>query len=88
MNLEQRVDRLEEDLGKCKTDVGGKVIDLEKEALVRMTRLETQMIAMSAALLTFVNHSQFKPVMLIAYGLAGGVLTTVLGAVLAKVLHL
>ena len=33
----------------------------------------------------FVTHSEFFPVKMIAYGLAGGVMLTVLGALLAKV---
>ena len=33
----------------------------------------------------YVNHDQFFPVKLLVYGLAGGVLLTVLGAVLALV---
>lgn len=88
MDAEHRMDKLEEEIDTCKTNLGGKLTDLERDLMVKLTRQETQILAMSATLLTFVNHSQFKPVMLIAYGLAGGVLMTVLGALLAKLLGL
>lgn len=84
--LEEKVIALEQEFRECRENIGEKVVRLELGNAEKLTRLETQLLSISLSLTTFVNHHQFAPVKLIAYGLAGGVLTTVLGAVLAKVL--
>jgi hypothetical protein len=47
---------------------------------------QMQIIAFEKALLDRVQKLEFIPVKIIAYALAGGALTTVLGAVLSKVI--
>lgn len=71
MDIERRLIKLEDESFKT-----------EREGLTRLIRLETQMEHLVETIKTFVNHSQFEPVRLIAYGLAGGVLITVLSAAL------
>ena len=73
MSTEDRIHRLEQEFQKW-----------ERDSIEKLTTLQVQMVNMSAQLQTFVSQHQFAPVRLIAYGLAGGVLLTVLGAVLAK----
>lgn len=75
MSTEDRISRLEQEFQKWARD------SIEKQ-----TTLQVQMGNISAQLQTFVSQHQFAPVKLIAYGLAGGVLLTVLGAILAKTL--
>jgi len=48
--------------------------------------LKIQILAFEKALLERVQKLEFIPVKLIAYALAGGTLTTVFGAVIAKVI--
>lgn len=62
------------------------MLTLERQSIEKLTRLETQVSGIGSSLSTFVSQHQFAPVRLIAYGLAGGVLTTVLAAVVLKVL--
>jgi hypothetical protein len=83
---DRRIHELEQEFRECRDTVGNRMLVMEKESIEKLTRLETQMAAIAASLSTFVHQHQFAPVKLIAYGLAGGVLTTFLGAVLAKLL--
>lgn len=85
---DRRIQELEKEFRECKDNVGGRMLVMEKESIEKLTRLETQMVAIAASLSTFVSQHQFAPVKLITFGLAGGVLTTFLGAVLAKLLGL
>lgn len=48
--------------------------------------LQGQIVTFEKALLERVQRLEFIPVKLIAYALAGGTLTTVLGAILSKVI--
>ncbi len=73
MSTEDRIQRLEQEFQKW-----------ERDSIEKLITLQVQMINISAQLQTFVSQHQFAPVKLIAYGLAGGVLLTVLGAILAK----
>lgn len=75
MSTEERIQRLEQEFQKW-----------ERDSIGTLTTLQVQMANISAQLQTFVSQHQFAPVKLIAYGLAGGVLLTVLGAILAKTL--
>jgi len=77
MDIERRIDRLDKIEDNVKEG-----LTLEREGLIRLTRLEVQVQHLTEAIKTFVNHSQFEPVRLIAYGLAAGVLISVLSAVL------
>lgn len=89
--MEQRIHNLEKEFRECRDNVGERMLTMEQKSLdqqvlsvEKLTRLETQMIAIAASLSTFVTASRFRPVELIAFGLAGGVMTTALGVVLAK----
>jgi hypothetical protein len=73
MSTEDRIQRLEQEFQKW-----------ERDSIEKLITLQVQMVNISAQLQTFVSQHQFAPVKLIAYGLAGGVLLTVLGAILAK----
>jgi hypothetical protein len=73
MNADDRIQRLEQEFQKW-----------ERDSIEKLITLQVQMVNISAQLQTFVSQHQFAPVKLIAYGLAGGVLLTVLGAILAK----
>ena len=84
IELAKEVANLKEEFHECKTHVGDRMVRLEIENAQKLTRLETQMTAVLAAMSTFVTATRFRPVELIAFGLAGGVLTTSLGIVLAK----
>ena len=83
-DLMKEIAALREEFHQCKTHVGNRMVDLEVGNAEKLTRLETQMIAVLAAMGTFVTATRFRPVELIAFGLAGGVLTTSLGLVLAR----
>lgn len=88
MTVEARLTSLEQEFTKCQTEVGQKMLTMERDSIEKLTRLEVLTGTMSAQLQTYVTQHQFAPVKLISYGLAGGVLTTVLGAIMAKVLGL
>lgn len=83
---QDRIERLEKEFLECRENVGNKMLIMERDSIEKLTTLQVQMANMSAQFQTFVTQHQFTPVRLIAYGLAGGVLLTVLGAVLAKTL--
>lgn len=83
-DLAKELAELKEDLHECKTRVGDRMVRLEVANAEKLTRLETQMAAVLVAMGTFVTSTRFRPVELIAFGLAGGVLTTSLGLVLAR----
>lgn len=85
---EHKLHALDQEFRTCRDSTDNRITQLERGSIEKLTRLETQMIAVSLSLSSFVHHHQFAPVKLIAYGLAGGVLTTFLGAVMAKMLGL
>jgi hypothetical protein len=86
--IEHKLHELEQEFRECRDNVGGRMLVMERESIEKLTRLETQMLSVSLSLTSFVHHHQFAPVKLITYGLAGGVLTTFLGAIMAKILGL
>jgi hypothetical protein len=86
MSIESRVDGLEKEFHECRENVGNKMLIMERDSIEKLTRLEVQMSSISSSLSTFVSQHQFEPVKLISYGLAAGVLMTVLGAILMKVI--
>jgi len=91
MSQQGELDVLRQEVHECTIQVNEfsrRMLTLELDSMEKLTRLETQVSLISSSLVTFVSQHQFAPVKLIAYGLAGGVLTTVLGAVLAKSLGL
>ena len=91
MSQQGELDVLRQEVHECTiqaNEFSRRMLKLELESMEKLTRLETQVSLISSSLVTFVSQHQFAPVKLIAYGLAGGVLTTVLGAILAKSLGL
>lgn len=52
----------------------------------RLTRIETKMENVLEKLEDLVSRAEFAPVKLITYGLAGGVLTAFLSAIIFKVI--
>jgi hypothetical protein len=84
--IERKIDELEKEFRECKDTVGTRMLAMERESIEKLTRLETQMTAIMLSLSTFVSQSRFRPVELIAFGLAGGALMTLLGAIMAKLL--
>ena len=86
--LERKLHELDQEFRECRDNVGKRMISMEHESIEKLTRLETQMAAVVLGLTSFVHQHQFAPVKLITYGLAGGVLTTFLGAVMVKLLGL
>lgn len=80
MDLAKEVSDLKEEFHQCKSNV----VKLEIANADKLGRIETQLDTVIGAMSTFVTLSRFRPVELIALGLAGGVMTTALGMVLAK----
>lgn len=56
------------------------------ELRLEMRQVREELVALRSSFDAYVTQPEFFPVKLIAYGLAGGVLLTVLGALLAKVI--
>ena len=56
------------------------------DAAERMVRIETKMENVLEKLDEVVSRAEFLPVKMIAYGLAGGILTAFLSAVIFKVM--
>lgn len=76
-------------------NINGTAMDEEKqeklEELVHSTNTDVHVIkvkldALEKLVATFVTRPEFDPVKMIAYGMAGSVLLTVLGAIIAKVI--
>jgi hypothetical protein len=66
------------------TNSGHKNMD-DREAVDRLARIETRMESVTDTLESLVSRAEFLPVKLIAYGVAGGVLTAFLAAVIQVV---
>jgi hypothetical protein len=62
-----------------------KILSVEQTVLLKVTSLEIELSALHETVKTLVTKERFDPVAYIAYGLAAGVLTTALGAVLSKI---
>lgn len=58
----------------------------EHDNTVRLARIETKMEGVLEKLQELVSRAEFLPVKVIAYGLAGGILTAFLSAVIVKVM--
>jgi hypothetical protein len=59
----------------------------DREAVDRLARIETRMESVTDTLESLVSRAEFLPVKLIAYGVAGGVLTAFLAAVIQVVVR-
>lgn len=62
------------------------LLKIDRSVLVQITELKTDVKNLKEVIATLVTKERFTPVAYIAYGLAGGVLTTFLGAVIAQVI--
>lgn len=67
-------------------DLERKILSVESEVLLRLTAVETTIHSIREQINTYVTKERFEPVAYIAYGLAAGVLTTFLGALIAQVI--
>jgi hypothetical protein len=66
-------------------DLELKVLHIEQNIMVDISKLKGSVEELNKAITRLVSIERFNPVAYIAYGLAGGVLTTALGAILSKV---
>ena len=76
---DDEIERLKEEVHELTSET---IPDLK----ITLTELKGQVSNLNKVIEYFVTHSQFYPVKLIAYGLAGGVLISVLTAILSKVI--
>lgn len=66
-------------------DLEMKVFSIEQRIMIDINTLKGAIQELNREIVKLVSIERFNPVAYIAYGLAGGVLTTALGAVLSKV---
>jgi hypothetical protein len=67
-------------------DLEKQILQVDRAVLVQITELKMDVKNLKEVVSTLVTKEKFTPVAYIAYGLAGGVLTTFLGAVIAQVI--
>jgi hypothetical protein len=77
---------MQHEIDKCRNEVEVKILTLESEIKQDTAAMKKDIAAIQRAIEKLVERNEFMPVKLIAFGLAGGVLMTVLGIVLSKVL--
>ncbi len=75
---------MQQDLERCRNEVDVKILSLESAIKQDTTAMKKDIAAIQKALEKLVERNEFIPVKLIAFGLAGGVLMTVLGIVLSR----
>ena len=78
---------MQQEIDKCRGEVEIMILTLEGEIKQDTTAMKKDIQAIQKAIDKLVEYSEFQPVKLIAFGLAGGVLTTVMGIVLIKALQ-
>jgi len=78
---------MDHELEKCRNEVEVKIFTLESEIKQDTTSMKKDIKHIQEAIVKLVEHSEFQPVKMIAFGLAGGVLITVLGIVLSKAIQ-
>ena len=78
---------MQHEIDKCRNEVEVKILTLESEIKQDTAAMKKDIAAIQKAIEKLVERNEFMPVKLIAFGLAGGVLMTVLGIVLSKVLE-
>jgi hypothetical protein len=77
---------MQHEIDKCRNEVEVKILTLESEIKQDTAAMKKDIAAIQKAIEKLVERNEFMPVKLIAFGLAGGVLMTVLGIVLSKVI--
>ena len=75
-----------QEIEKCRSEVDYRMLLLEKDIKEDTTAMKKHIQVIQISLTKLVERNDFMPVKLIGFGLAGGVLMTVLGIVLSKVL--
>jgi hypothetical protein len=74
------------ELMHCRTELEKSILKLEAQTLGELVGLKRDVEILTKQIEALVTRPEFHPVQMIAYGLAGGVLITALGSVMAKVL--
>jgi hypothetical protein len=77
---------MQHEIDKCRNEVEVKILTLESEIKQDTASMKKDIAAIQKAIEKLVERNEFMPVKMIAFGLAGGVLMTVLGIVLSKAL--
>jgi hypothetical protein len=62
-----------------------KILDVEQTVLIKVSALEIAVTSLNATVQQLVRKETFQPVAYIAYGLAAGVMTSALGAIMGMV---
>lgn len=65
-------------------DLERKILKIEGDVYIKVVNLESSVNTLKEEIKKLVSIERFNPVAYIAYGLAAGVLTTALGAILSK----
>jgi len=78
---------MQHEIDKCRNEVDLRMLALESEIKQDTTAMKKDIKHIQEAIVKLVEHSEFQPVKMIAFGLAGGVLITVLGIVLSKAIQ-
>jgi hypothetical protein len=78
---------MQQEIDKCRSEVEIMILTLESEIKLDTSDMKKDIQSIQRAIDKLVEYSEFQPVKLIAFGLAGGVLTTVMGIVLIKALQ-
>jgi len=78
---------MKHEIDKCRGEVEMKILTLESEIKQDTSAMKRDIKHIQESIVKLVEHSEFQPVKMIAFGLAGGVLITVLGIVLSKAIQ-
>ena len=78
---------MQHEIDKCRNEVEVKILTLESEIKLDTAAMKKDIQSIQKAIEKLVERNEFMPVKLIAFGLAGGVLLTVLGIILSKALE-
>lgn len=62
-----------------------KILDVEQTVLIKISAMEVILNGLSVTIQQLVRKETFQPVAYIAYGLAAGILTSALGAIMGMV---
>ena len=85
LNEDQR-EFVRETINTCRLEVENKILANEGKMLNEIVRLRGGIESLEKDIEILITRHEFAPVKQISFGLAGGVLLSALGAVLAKVM--
>lgn len=77
---------MDAELRDCKNQIERQILVLEGKTLQEITAIKRDIVYINKALSLLVSRPEFHPVQMIAYGLAGGVGISALGAIMSKIL--